>query len=152
MSRKGEIGRGLQDLSRRLDIQRYITKRGSEVAAHTVQKELNTLKHLLGLGVDWEIIPFNPAYKVKAPKIPPGRVRYLQPTELKLLIEGSLSWLRPIIALAASTGMRRSEIVGLRWMDLDLVHDRIMFHKLRMEKVELSISIASPNQLSNRCC
>ena len=120
------MARGLQDLSRRLDIQRYVTKRGSEVSADTVQKELNPLKHLLGLGVDWEIIPFNPAYKVKAPKIPPGRVRYLQPTELKLLIEGSLSWLRPIIALAASTGMRRSEIVGLRWMDLDLVHDRMI--------------------------
>jgi integrase len=43
-----------------------------------------------------------------------------------VLIEGSLSWLRPIIALAASTGMRRSEIVRLRWIDLDLIHDRII--------------------------
>jgi integrase len=111
---------------RRVDIQRYITKRSGEVSAHTVQKELNTLKHLLGLAVDWEIIPFNPAYKVKGPKVPPGRVRYLQPTELKVLIEGSLLWLRPIIALAASTGMRRSEIVALRWLDLDLIHDRII--------------------------
>jgi integrase len=111
---------------RRLDVQRYVTKRSNQVSAHTVQKELNTLKHLLGLAVEWEIIPFNPAYKVRAPKVPAGRVRYLQPTELKVLIEGSLEWLRPIVALAASTGMRRSEIVGLRWMDLDLFHDRII--------------------------
>ena len=76
--------------------------------------------------MEWEIIPFNPAYKVRAPKVPPARVRYLQPTELRVLIEGSLSWLRPIIALAASTGMRRSEIVRLRWVDLDLMHDRII--------------------------
>ena len=58
--------------------------------------------------------------------MPAGRVRYLQPTELKVLIEASLEWLRPIIALAASTGMRRSEIVGLRWMDVDLLHDRLI--------------------------
>lgn len=53
-------------------------------------------------------------------------VRYLQPTELKVLIDACLDWLQPIIALAVSTGMRRSEIVGLRWMDVDLLHDRIM--------------------------
>jgi integrase len=35
-------------------------------------------------------------------------------------------WLRPIIGLAASTGMRRSEIIQLRWMDLDLLHDRLI--------------------------
>ena len=111
---------------RRQDMLRYVTKRSSQVSAHTVQKELNTVKHLLGLAVEWEIITFNPAYKVRAPKVPPGRVRYLQPTELRVLIEGSLSWLRPIVALAASTGMRRSEIVRLRWMDLDVMHDRII--------------------------
>jgi integrase len=111
---------------RRSDIQRYVSKRSIKVSAHTVQKELNTLKHLLGLAVDWDLIPFNPAYKVTAPKVPAGRVRYLQPAELKVLIEASLGWLRPIIALAASTGMRRSEILGLRWMDVDLLHDRII--------------------------
>lgn len=91
-----------------------------------MQKELNSLKHLLALAVDWDLIPFNPAYKVRAPRVPAGRVRYLQPTELKVLIEASLAWLRPIIGLAASTGMRRSEIMGLRWMDVDLLHDRII--------------------------
>src|ERR1700687_2017894 len=44
---------------RRVDIQRYITKRSPEVSAHSVQKELNSLKHLLRLAVEWEIVPFN---------------------------------------------------------------------------------------------
>lgn len=105
--------------------------RSIKVSAHTVQKELNSLKHLLGLAVDWDLIPFNPAYKVKAPRVPAGRVRYLQPSELRLLIEASLDWLRPIVALAASTGMRRSEIVGLRWMDLDLPRNRIILQQTK---------------------
>jgi len=118
--------RGKLSSIRRTDIQRYITQRSAKVSPHTIQKELNTLKHLLGLAVEWEIIPFNPTHRVKSPRLPAGRVRYLQPTELKLLIEACLDWLQPIVAIAASTGMRRSEIVSLRWMDLDTVHDRIM--------------------------
>ena len=111
---------------RRVDIQRYVTKRSGEVSAHTVQKELNVLKHLLKLAVEWEIIPFTPAQGVKSPKVPAGRVRYLQPTELRALMETSPDWLRPIVGLAVSTGMRRSEILGLRWLDVDLHGGRLL--------------------------
>jgi integrase len=111
---------------RRVDIQRYITKRSLEVSAHSVQKELNVLKHMLRLAVDWEIVPFNVSQGVRSPRVPPGRVRYLQPGELRAVLEASPEWLRPVIALAACTGMRRSELLGLRWLDVDLVHNRVM--------------------------
>jgi integrase len=111
---------------RRVDIQRYITKRSSEVSAHSVQKEMNILKHLLRLAVEWEIIPINPAQRIKSPRVPAGRVRYLQPTELKLLIDSSPQWLIPIILLAVATGMRRSEILNVRFLDVDLAHERIL--------------------------
>jgi len=111
---------------RRVDIQRYVTVRSAKVSAHTVQKELNILKHLLRLAVEWEIIPFHPSQGVKSPRVPAGRVRYLQPAELRAVIQAAPAWLVPIVAIAVSTGMRRSEVIGLRWLDLDLVHDRIM--------------------------
>jgi integrase len=111
---------------RRVDIQRYVTKRSADVSAHTVQKELNVIKHLLSLAVEWEIIPFNPAQGIKSPKVPAGRIRYLQPTEIKTLLESCHAWLRPIVGLAVSTGMRRGEILGLRWLDVDIAHARIL--------------------------
>jgi integrase len=111
---------------RKVDIQRYITKRMLDASPYSVQKELAALKHLLRLAVEWEIIPVNPAQGIKTPKAPAGRVRYLQPTELRALLEACPTWLRPIVALAASTGMRRGEIIGLRWLDVDLQHARIM--------------------------
>lgn len=97
---------------RRLDVQRYITKRAGEVSSHSVQKELNIFKHLLRLAVEWEITPFNVAQGLKAPRVPAGRVRYLQPVELRAVLEKAPDWLRPIVALAACTGMRRSELLG----------------------------------------
>jgi integrase len=109
---------------RRSDIQRYVTARKASPA--TIQKELNTLKHLLRLAVEWELIPANPAQGVRAPKAPPGRVRYLQPTELAIALQACPSWLRPIVTIAVSTGMRRSEILNMRWLDLDLANGRIL--------------------------
>jgi integrase len=112
---------------RRATVQRYITARCASVASATVTKELNVLKHLLRLAVEqWECIPVNAAQGVKPPKSAPGRVRYLQPMELRAVLEAAPLWLRPIIALAAATGMRRSEILRLRWLDIDLHGKRIL--------------------------
>ncbi len=111
---------------RRAEIQQYVTRRAGEVSPGSVTKELNVLKHLLGLAVEWELIPFNPALKVKAPRVPAGRVRYLQPTELRALLAACPDWLRPIAALAAFTAMRRGEILNLRWLDVDMKGGRLL--------------------------
>jgi integrase len=111
---------------RRCDVQRYITHRIGKVSPGSVVKELNVLKHLLGLAVEWELIPTNPAHGVKPPRVPAGRVRYLQPTELRAILEACPEWLRAIAGLAVATGMRRGEILGLRWLDVDLKGCRIM--------------------------
>jgi integrase len=87
---------------------------------------MNVLKHMLNLAVDWELIPLNPCTGVKPPRIPAGRVRYLQPGELRVVLEACPSWLRPIAGLLAFTGMRRSEVLGLRWLDLDVAGGRVL--------------------------
>ncbi len=111
---------------RRADVQRYITHRSGEVAPGSMVKELNVLKHLLSLAVQWELIPMNPAHGVKPPRVPAGRVRYLQPTELRSVLGACPEWIQPIVLLAVTTGMRRGEILGLRWLDVDQAGNRIM--------------------------
>lgn len=111
---------------RRADVQKYITHRSGEVSPASIVKELNVLKHLLGLAVEWELIGANPAHGVKSPKVAPGRVRYLQPTELRAVLTACPEWLRPIAGLAVATGMRRGEVLRLRWLDVDLKGGRIM--------------------------
>jgi integrase len=111
---------------RRADVQKYVTQRSGEVSPGSIVKELNVLKHLLALAVEWELIPANPAHGVKPPRVPAGRVRYLQPTELRTVLEACPEWLRPIAGLAVATGMRRGEVLGLRWLDIDFKGGRIM--------------------------
>ena len=76
--------------------------------------------------MDWELIPINPCERVKPPRVPAGRVRYLQPTELRAVLEACPQRLRPIVAVLAFTGMRRSELLGLRWLDVDRHGGRIL--------------------------
>jgi integrase len=111
---------------RRADVQRYATERSSMVTPGSVVKELNILKHLFHLAMEWEIIPVNPAQGMKMPRVPAGRVRYLQPAELHAVLEACPKWLRPIAGLLAFTAMRRSEVLGLRWLDVDRRGERIM--------------------------
>ncbi len=114
-------------LIRRSDVSTFVSKRANEVSAGTVVKELNLIKRVFSVAIkEWELCEHNPASAVTAPTVPAGRVRYLGPGELRELIAECPDWLRPIVVLAAFTGMRRSEILGLRWMHVDLQGGRLM--------------------------
>jgi integrase len=104
------------------DAERYKQQRLERVDPATVNKELNCLKAMLNKAVAWGYLQTHPLRGMKGLKELPGRLRYLTPDEKARLLDAcaSPSYLRPIVDLAMHTGMRRSEILGLRWADVDL--------------------------------
>ena len=48
------------------------------------------------------------------------------PEELRAVLEACPEWLRPIVGIAVATGMRRGEILGLRWLDIDRSGGRVL--------------------------
>ena len=109
----------------------YISTRSETVAPGTIQKEISVLKHALRLAVEWELLNNNPAQGAKLPKLPQGRTRYLSPSELKAALGAAPEWMRVPLALAAFTGMRRGELLGLRWMDVDLEGRRVYLRETK---------------------
>jgi integrase len=125
----------------------YVESRRGEVAAGTIIKETNVLKHFFGVACDvWELIPANPARGVRMPEAPEGRTRHLEPAELQTLLLACPPWLRPIVGLAVSTGMRRGELMRIRWKDVDLKSGRILLSMTKNGKPRF----AYLNQLSNQ--
>ena len=120
----------LKDISR-ANVAAFVAARSETVSPGSVQKEVATLKHALRLAVEWELIHSNPADRVRLPRLPEGRTRYLSPTELKSALQAAPEWMRAPIALAAFTGMRRGEILSLRWKDIDLALRRIYLHETK---------------------
>jgi integrase len=83
-----------------------------------VNRELACLRAMLNKAVQWEMIEKNPAAGVKIFPESPGRNNFLTTQEAGRLLDACLSHLRPIVLCALETGMRRAEILGLRWPDI----------------------------------
>jgi integrase len=109
------------------------------------QDALRTVSRYLACDM-WEIIPSNPARRVRMPDAPEGRTRHLEPKELQKLLLACPAWLRPIVGLAVSTGMRRGELMRIRWRDVDVKTGRILLSVTKNGKPRF----AYLNQLSHQ--
>jgi integrase len=84
------------------------------------------LHRALGQAKLWGMIRDNPAEIAKPPKAPQHEMEMLQPKDAARLLErlqGKPLYL--IASLGLGTGMRRNEMLALRWRDLDLDHARL---------------------------
>jgi integrase len=128
----------LKSIARRwigeLDI-RYLTKqhfiqyrddRMTLVTGSSVGSELALMKRVLDTAVKkWGYgIPYNPIKDIEFPKGSTARTRRLVGDEKERLLTAASSqrniYIASIIEFAIETGMRRSEILKLRWCDVDL--------------------------------
>ena len=106
-------------------IEKYKATRLEKVAPATVNRELACLKHMFTKAIDWGFVKANPAKGVKRLKEPPGRLRYLKTEEVEALLRACSDNIRPILVIALNTGMRKSEILNLKWSDVDLKNLKI---------------------------
>lgn len=97
-----------------------LRKDGRPRAHSTINREVEALRRLLNKAVRWGMLGKNPASQLNLLPEPRGRTRFLTLDEAKRLLEATSRHLRPIIVCALETGMRRSEILGLRWSDVDM--------------------------------
>ena len=74
---------------------------------------------------EWDIpLQENPVARVRKPRAPAGRERRLTTEEQAAIIEACADCrndcLEPAVLLAIETGMRRGEILNIRWRDFDV--------------------------------
>jgi len=87
----------------------------------TVNKVLKYIKAMFNRALDWNYLTINPAQRVKLIKVPKSNLPHcLTIKEIKELLEKCPPWFYPIIYTFLSTGMRRNELIHLRWCDIDL--------------------------------
>lgn len=132
-------GLRLRDL-KPLHVQLYIAhalKRGrldgrGGLGKRTVQYHYRVLYEALQHAVDMEILSRNPVAAVEPPV--PGRKeqRVLAPEQVAACLEAirDTGIYRAPIFLAFTTGMRRGEILGLRWEDVDLARGLLMVRQV----------------------
>ncbi|MGB3478410.1 MAG: site-specific integrase [bacterium] len=103
-----------------LDLEHYMNKRRIKVAPATVNRELSCIKHMFNKAVQWGYLLENPLRSVVKFKEPPGRTRYLTKKEIAKLLSYCAYHVGPIVVTALNTGMRKGEILNLKWRDIDM--------------------------------
>lgn len=111
-------GRTLRDITR-ADLDRYLAERRQQVGPSTTRKDLSVLSMLFRKAIEWGIAEHNPMTTLVRPKEPHHKVRWLTRDEFDRLQDASPPWLRPILTIAVSTGLRLKEICNLQWGEID---------------------------------
>jgi len=87
----------------------------------TVRRVYATLHKALADAVRWGRLPRNPADRADPPRAAKTELAILEPEELRAFLDSVRSdRLYAAWTLAVTTGMRRGEILGLRWGDVDV--------------------------------
>lgn len=96
------------------------------LSATTVRGVMVTLRQALKAAVAWRRLSWNPATQVPMPQVLPSPMAPWTGAELSAFLataEGDR--FHPVFVLLVSTGMRRGEVLGLRWADVDLDAGRL---------------------------
>lgn len=102
-------------------IDKYKAKRVREGASNkTVNHELGCLSHIMKMAIRWRYAEHNPVSSVEKMRVPERSPLYLSLEEIDRLLEACKgSHIYPIIMTAIHTGLRKSELLTLRWSDID---------------------------------
>ncbi len=124
-------------------VEKFQTKYLETHKPASANRVLSCLKHLIHKGVDWGMATdetLKQVRKVKPKKEDNRRLRFLTIEECQTLIDCCADHLKPIVTVALHTGMRRGEILGLKWEQVDLKHGFILLDKTKSgERREIPI-------------
>lgn len=116
----------VQDLYKTLLESGRRTGKGGKLSANSVVHVHRVLFMALRQAVRWRLVSMNVAEAVEPPRIRRIEMRTLEAAEVQALLEKARgSRLYEPILLAVTTGLRRGEILGLQWTDIDLERGRL---------------------------
>jgi len=120
-------GRDLETINRTLIDRITETKLAEDVTNATVNRVLEVLRAILRRCVEeWEWIDKAP--KIRMLKEPTRRIRFLTREEAQRLLSELPAHLANMAAFALATGLRRANVTGLRWQQIDLDRSLAWIH------------------------
>ena len=146
----GEIR--LQKLTAR-DIQQYYTWLMGEkkLSPNTVIKHHNLLTNTLNAAERQEYITKNPMRAVSPPKKRQREAKFYTPEQLGILLDKAVGTrLELPVFICAYLGLRRGELCGLRWSDVDLEHKTITIENTRTQAGKKEIEKGTKTASSTR--
>jgi integrase len=111
-------------------LEQYQTERmqkGNKAA--TINRHIATIKHMFTKAVEWDMVAEGALKRIRKAKLleeSNRRLKYLCKEDCQALVDNCDKHIKPIVTIALYTGMRKSEILQLKWDNVDLKHGFIL--------------------------
>lgn len=117
----------LHDIDRSVVSSLTHKKIATGVTNATVNRMLSFLRALLNMAaLDWDWLPSSP--KVRLLREPTRRIRYLKKAEAVRLLRELPEHLSAMAAFSLATGLRRANVTGLEWSQVDMSRQLAWIH------------------------
>jgi integrase len=129
----------------------YTHKRDEGISAGTVHLMHSVLHKALEQAVQRGRIPRNVCDFVSPPRIPKHEVQALTPEQAHKLLEAANGHrIEALLTLALVTGMRRGELLGLRWQDIDFENKSVHIRRTLSYITGYGFKESEPKTASSR--
>jgi integrase len=140
----------LKDLTAK-HIQDFYTEKLEKVSANSVIHYHANIHKALKYAVKMDILMSNPASKVERPKIEKFVGNFYDAKEINALFQAAKGTkLELAILFGAFYGLRRSEVVGLKWNAFDFVHNTITIRHTVVEYYNETNKISAKDRAKNK--
>jgi integrase len=124
--------------------------KGGALSARSVRHTHVILRGALRQAVKWRLLTRDPSDAVAPPRPKRPEMRALDDAEMATLLEhAKATRLYLPILLAMSTGLRRSEIFGLRWRDVDFEKGQLAVRQT-LQEVRKTLYFREPKSAKSR--
>jgi integrase len=109
------------------DVERFIIERKKDLSNFTgvpisntgVNRDVLCLQTMFRVAVNFGHVKDNPVRRVQKLKENPRRLEYLKKEEIQAFLEACTGQFKVIAVVAVYCGLRKGEILNLRWQDID---------------------------------
>ncbi|MDL2287285.1 tyrosine-type recombinase/integrase [Eubacteriales bacterium OttesenSCG-928-G02] len=131
-----------------------VNESGKKLSDKTVLHHHRLISAICEKAVKWQVILYNPCQRVETPKTERKEAKYLdekQAAQLLTCLQNEPLQYRAIITLLIYSGLRRGELCGLEWSDIDFENSVIDINKSSLYLKEKGIfEDRTKNTTSNR--
>jgi len=115
-------------------IEKFLNERMESLSTATRNKHLRMLKAMFNKGLGWKLVSDNPTNGIRLLRENGARTRFLDGDEIQRLLTAASESFRPILLTALHSGMRRGEILNLKWPDVDFKNSIITVQESKSGK------------------
>jgi integrase/recombinase XerD len=124
----------LDQITRRSWAEYVISRRAAGVSPAAINRDRACLSKMFSVVIAAELADANTILTFPRQREPEGRVRFLTKEEYAKLLDAAPVDMRALIIVAANTGMRMGEIIGMTWGQVDFVKGEIHIPRTKTDE------------------